>query len=143
MNSITISISDVLSLIAILISLWTWRRESRANKSAHEFDLFKEMYQNHLISRIPRARARITITSNGILQGEDALIQELNSIRKDSIYYMYAEADFYNELKEKLWAVEDFLTVIDQPILGERRENFELEMNTRLSKVYKCIIKRF
>lgn len=135
--------SNIIAIAALLISLYGFYREKRSEKKSHEFDLFVDVYKDHLVSKIPSARAEIHITQAGEITGIDSLISALNSIRKDSIYFKYAEPQFYEELKKTLWDLEDYLTMIEEPFVGEARVNFDYEVNSRLSNIYKCLLKKF
>lgn len=136
-------VSNIIAIVALLISLYGFSREKRSEKRSHEFDLFVDVYKDHLVSKLPSARAKIYITQAGKITGIDDFICELNSIRKASIYFKYAEPQFYEELKKTLWDLEDYLTMIEEPFVGEARVNFDYEVNTRLSNIYRCLLKKF
>ena len=135
--------SNIIALLAFLISLYRLRKENKMEKRAHEFDIFRDVYQDFLVKRLPETRARISITQTGMVSGIDSLVDELISLRKASIYFQYAEPEFYATLKGKIWDLEDYLVMIQEPFLGEPRVNFDHEVNTKLKAIYQCLLKKF
>lgn len=132
-------ISNFIAFLALGISIYGLYRE----KKNHEFDLFSELYKDFLILRLPTARDKVRITASGRITGINEFINELNSLRKKSIYFKYTDFQFFEELRKKLWDLEDYLTMIEEPCTGEVRENFDREVNMRLSNIYRCLLKKF
>lgn len=96
-----------------------------------------------MVQKLPLARAGVKVTQTGEITGTEELIEELQRIRKDSLYFSYADKDFYENLKKKLWQMEDYLILIDEPIVEEKRIDYEYEMENMLVSIYECITKRF
>lgn len=136
-------LSNVLAIIALLASIIGWYRDKKAEKRAHEFDLFQNVYQEFLIKRLPEARDRICITSDGKDPDTDGLINELHNLRKASIYYKYAEPQFFLELRNKLWELEDYLVTLPDNLRETPKVIAEQTMNKCLQDIYKCILKKF
>lgn len=136
-------ISNVVATIALILSVYGFRRDKKTEKRNHEFDLFRDIYQEFLVIRLPTARAKVKISRAGLVSGVDELIHELNEIRKQSIYFSYAEPQFFEELKMTLWELEDYLTLIEEPFVGEARVDFDHEVTAKLKKIYKCILRKF
>lgn len=136
-------VSNIIALIAIIISVYGLIRDYRIEKRAHEFDIFRDVYKEFLVKRLPEARSQISITRAGVISGVDNLIGELTSLRKASIYFQYAEPQFYDNLKKTLWDLEDYLVMLPTPFVGEPRANFEFEVNIKLAAIYRCLLKKF
>lgn len=136
-------ISNVIALVALAISLYGAIREHTTEKRSHEFDIFRDVYQEFLVKRLPEARSQISITQSGAVSGTDNFINELISLRKASIYFQYTEPEFYEDLRKKLWALEDYLIMLPTPFVGEPRTDFDREMNKKLMAIYHCLLKRF
>lgn len=135
--------SNVFALIALVLSVINWYREKKSEKRAHEFDLFSDIYKEYMVKRLPEARNRICITRSGKITQVDGLIQELNGLRKASIYFQYAEPDFFENLRKKLWQLEDYLVMLPDPLIGEQRANFDFDVNRMLKDVYQCLLDKF
>lgn len=135
--------ANAISVIALVISIIAIVQERLGQKKSREFEIFKETYQTHLVQKLPAARAGVQVTQNGEVTGTEDLIEELQSIRKDSLYFLYADKDFFEDLKKKLWRMEDYLILIDEPLIEEKRIDYENEMERMLISIYECITKRF
>lgn len=136
-------VSNIIALVAIVISLYGLIREHNVEKRAHEFDIFRDVYQEFLVKRLPEARSQVSITRAGSVSGIDNFVAELVSLRKASIYFQYAEPQFYEDLRSKLWDLEDYLVMLPIPFTGEPRVNFDHEVNAKLKAVYQCLLKKF
>lgn len=136
-------VSNIFASIALIVSFVGWYRESRAQKRAHEFDLFRDVYQDFLIKRLPEARDRIRVTVGGTVSQTDALIDELRALRKASIYFKYAEPQFFEELRDKLWALEDYLVELPDHVDNGQRKNFDGNVSQKLKDIYQYILKKF
>ncbi len=140
--------SDILSVIAIIISvvsaIFQWKRESHFNKVNLEADYFKELYKEHLLKNLPKKRLLLHF-KNGILCDMDGLLDELNSIRQNSLYFYYVDAKFYMELKNVLQDLEDYLIECGNQVISDK-ENQEIvfqEIQEKLKKLYDVLMKRY
>lgn len=95
--------ANIVSVIALGISIIAIVQDRSGEKKSREFEIFKETYQAHLVQKLPLARAGVKVTQTGEITGTEELIEELQRIRKDSLYFSYADKDFYENLKKKLW----------------------------------------
>lgn len=136
-------ISNAVAFLAFVLSVYSLYREKMTEKRAHEFDLFSDIYKNFMVTRLPKARNSIRITRNGKVSQIDGLINELNELRRASIYYQYAEPQYFENLRSKLWALEDYLVMLPDPLIGEARESFDFEVNKMLKAIYQCLLKKF
>lgn len=138
---------DICSVItaglALVVSYLGWKTAKKAEKVNHEFALFQGVYQDHLVYKLPAARSQIQVTQNGVISGVDGFIQELNEIRKDSLYFQYANPNFFEQLRNCLWGLEDYLTLLEGPLVNEARLDFEETINKKMIHIYKCILQRF
>lgn len=90
--------SDILAAIAIIVSLgsaaYQWYLDSHMNRVNLEADYFKELYMEHLLYDLPKARKYIRITNKKLVDF-DKMIDELRTIRQNSLYFLYADKNFY------------------------------------------------
>lgn len=142
-----LDISDILSIIAIIVSgglaIHQWRRDSHANLVNLEADYFKELYMEHLLHQLPRARTYLHF-QNGILKDIDNLLDELNAIRNDSLYFMYVDSEFYQQLKCKLQELEDYIIVVsDQYIEKDNHQEVFDNIQMHLEELYKILSNKY
>lgn len=135
--------SNLFALLALILSVINWCQEKNAEKRAHEFDLFKDVYQDFLIKRLPEARDRIRVTVGGTVSQTDVLINELRALRKTSIYFKYADPQFFEELRDNLWALEDYLVELPDHVDNGQRKNVDGNISQKLEDIYQCILKKF
>lgn len=133
--------SDVLAAIAIVVSLvsaaYQWYLDTRMNKINLEADYFKTLYSEHLLYKLPKARACMRF-SNGKLTDIDRILDELNAIRQDSLYFMFADNDFYTDIKIELRALEDYLVEEGERILSQEEQEKVWEIiQIKLETIYK------
>lgn len=137
-------IATVLSVIAIIVSIIVAIKENRLqtdlNRINLESEYFNDIYKEHLIYKIPKARGYITFDASGKLIGTDKLIEELQQLRQDSLYFHYNKRDFYNKLKEEIQTLEDYLVKsADKQFVGEDYENIFRYITECINVIYKTI----
>ncbi len=136
-----LSTSDILSLIAIIVSLgsaaYQWYLDSHMNQVNLESEYFKSLYSKHLLYDLPIARKYIRFDQNKLVD-IDLLIDELNSIRNDSLFFKYADIDFYTDAKIVLQQLEDYLIDSSQRVLTDEEQKTVLEqIEIKLKSVYR------
>lgn len=136
-------LSDVISLgaaaIAIISAIVVYRQTERINRINLQSAFFDEIYKEHLIRKIPEARRYIGFV-NGRLIGTDKLVDELNDIRKDSLYFYYNNKIFFQKLKDIMQELENFLIVREGRIV-EVDEQVEIveKIQNDIERIYACI----
>lgn len=136
-----LSTSDILALIAIIVSLgsaaYQWYLDSHMNQVNLESEYFKSLYSKHLLYDLPIARKYIRFDQNKLVD-IDLLIDELNSIRNDSLFFKYADIDFYTDAKIVLQQLEDYLIDSSQRVLTDEEQKTVLEqIEIKLKSVYR------
>lgn len=113
-----ITVADILAIVAILVSIVTScvtiKKERESARKDHELALFGDIYKDYLINRFPVARSKLSISEEGVLSGTDDLIDCLNSMRKDFLYFRYSDSLFYDRLKKHLQGLEDDLILSEE-----------------------------
>lgn len=141
------SLELILSILAILISICTAVGEFIWNKSINttnlEAEFYKEIYFEYLMKKIPKARQEMRYNDDGIKDIE-TLLDTLNTMRQDSLFFKYKDKNFYNGLKEKLQDLEDFLV-----LNSNKKIDFDdyivvnNEINKRIEDIYEFIMKKY
>jgi hypothetical protein len=138
----------IISIVAVIISIAVGyiqhKREYNINQTNLEAVYFNDIYKEYLIKRIPIARRYIRFDKNGVLKDTNKIIKELNNIRQDSIYYLYNDEKFYNELKKKCQDLEDYLVRNSTNyLLGEEQTEFHNKLQNELKAIYRIINDKF
>lgn len=145
--SISIGVSDVLSILAIIVSIasamFQWYFDKRMNKINLESEYFSSLYLEHLLHKLPMARNRLNFSNNRLIDF-DALVDELNLIRRDSLYFKYVDTDFYSRAKFKLQSLEDYLINLSEKKLNsnEQKEAFK-QIEVMLESIYKIFSDKY
>lgn len=138
------TISTILSIIAILVSIYNVYSQNELSKNINRKNLdalyFNRIYCKALIYKIPKARRKLHIDQDGGLVNDGELREVLNDIRNDSIYYSYIDKKFYDKLVAKLQDLEDYIVRAgNSKILGETQCDFHNEIQIKISNIYNCI----
>lgn len=136
----------VMSLISLAISIVVAILESirayRISKTALEFELYKEVFKDHLIKLIPQARRCLCINKSMKLTGAKELLDELKQIRKDMLFFKYSNPEFYRSIKGTLQDLEDYLIdSTDITFSKETKKKFLSEVQSQLEDIYSIISK--
>lgn len=134
----------VLSFLAIIISIGTvifeYIKELKFNRTNLEAIYYTDIYKEHLVYDIPNARKYIKIDRNNQLIGTDKLINELQKLRQDSLYFQYSNIKFYEELCEATQTLEDFLVKNTHEIYeGEEQTKIYNYIQNGINEVYRVI----
>lgn len=133
----------VLSLIAIIISVccvvFEYFGSKRINKISLEADLYRDLYRDYLLKRIPEAR-NVIHYNNNIVSDTNDLIDVLNDIRRDSIFFKYNDIQYYNILYRKLQDLEDRLVQGEGPMDRKQYDKFVEDINNDIKGIYSLIM---
>ena len=133
-------ISIIAIIISIIVAFLELVRDFKINKVNLESEYFKDIYKEHLIYKIPKARGYIKFDINDKMVGTDKLIDELQLLRQDSLYFQYNNHTFYRELKERTQKLEDFLVgKAETKFICEDQTQAYKEIQTELNGIYKLI----
>lgn len=144
MEIAALCVSIISIIISCVVAFVGFRKDERLSRINIEVDFFREIYKQHLIYTIPIARTKMYIGPDEKIHDADELIKELNKIRKDSLFFKFKNKIFYDELKNSLRALEDFLVKSeDKEFDSNDRTNFDLEVEKNISKIYEVITKAY
>ncbi|WP_341323505.1 hypothetical protein NSQ62_08510 [Solibacillus sp. FSL H8-0523] len=138
----------IVAIVAILVSLFVaiiqYNKEIKLNRINLESVYINEIYKEYLITGLPNARKHLHITPDGQLLYIDKLVNELNSMRQSSLYYLYNDKEFYNRLKNNCQLMEDFLVdMSSKEILGEDQVEFYNKIQSQMKDIYKVVNEKF
>lgn len=137
-------IATVLSIIAIIVSICVaiieYIRDVRLSRNNLEAEYYKDIYKNHLIYEIPKARKYVKFNFENKLIDTDQLIDELQQLRQDSLYFQYNNPLFYRELKNCIQILEDYLvTNTGREYVGEDQTFVYNKLRDCINDIYTII----
>lgn len=137
-------LANILSVIAIAISVLVavteYKKDIKINRMNLESEYFKEIYKKHLIYEIPTARGYIRFDSDNKLIDVDKMVNELQLLRQDSLYFQYNNLDFYNNLKDQIQKLEDYLVNnVGKQFIGEEQTQSYNQIQNSINSIY-CVI---
>lgn len=143
-DNVAIMIS-LISLIATFVLAWiTYSQNQRLKVVDLEANYFISIYQDFLCKKIPQSRASLKFL-NGKLEGDQALLDVLNEMRRDSAYFKYADEPFYNSVVSELQKIEDSIVTTNNGLPKNVKEETEFfrQLTAELQKLYRIISKRY
>lgn len=147
-NSDGISLADILAIIAIVISvitaIVTYVKDKRAARKDHELLLFGDLYKDYMVAKFPITRSKLHVSVDGKLTGTEELIECLNGMRKDFLYYKYANNEFFEKIRTDLQHLEDYLIKSEEEsLVDEKLKTFENTVEEELLRIYADITEHF
>lgn len=138
---------STLSIIAIVISVITigfeffgGQRINRINLEAHFFEI---IYNEYLLEKLPNARNKV-VYNNHMVTGTEELVDVLNNIRRNSIFFKYRDKKFYDNVCNHLQNFEDELVKkSDRKLEEEQYIDFVKCLNNSLEEIYDIIITKY
>lgn len=138
-------IANVLSIIAIVISIgvptFEYYNDKRINNINIDIQYYDKVYSEYLLERIPECRIRMERKDDGSVLGVDEFIDLLREMRKNSLYFKFANEEFYNEFRRLNQQLEDTLTMLPDKVSNDAYRSFRRKMDTMIYQIYECIHK--
>lgn len=123
-----------------MVAVIEFIKDSKMNQINLESEYFKDIYKDHLVYKIPTARKYIKFSMDNELEGTDKLIEELQQIRQESLYFQYNNAQFYDKLKGVLQNLEDYLVNnAGKKFVGEEQTQVYNYIKNAIDEIYKII----
>ena len=139
---------DVVALIVSVVSVFAsfiltkieLAHNDKTNSLNLENEYFRKVFTDFMVNNVPSARSALYVTESGILSGKQALINELHNIMKQSLYYKYADYEFYDKMCDKIQELEDFLVdgynEIDSNSITDMIDSY-------IESIYLCLHNRY
>ncbi|GAA0825224.1 hypothetical protein [Clostridium tertium] len=143
-NNLMDIISSILAFIAIIISIATWRKDSRFNKELAQKTLnqkfFEEIFFTNIITDMPRALSKLEYSN----RNNDLTCENLQNIIMDilskSMFYKYFDEEFYKKIKDILIEVDEKLVYAsDNNINNIRFEHYKCEVTKLIHNFYEAL----
>lgn len=136
-------LSIISMIVTAMIATYELLQNRKINDITLEAEYFDFLFKESMLRQIPLSRAKLVFDGNGKLTGTDELIDVLNSIRKDSIYFQYTDSNFYEKLKKQLQSIEDLLDkTADKIVVAEDQTKFFNELKKHIEILYDLMLKK-
>lgn len=141
-----IEISDGIAILAIIFSilgiigqvLWQYRIDKKNEKSS----MYKEIYKDIIVHKMPIARQKIVYNGMYII-GYEEMEDLLTEIRRNSYFFEYYDKDFKEKIIRKSQKLEDFLYLIEEvEYTEEEYEKKKIELERELKELYGLVLKK-
>ena len=131
----------VISILSIIISLvlahFEYKTSVRINTSQLKSVYFNEIFKDHLLNKLPAARYDLTFGRSGELLNLVEFVSEVNQIRRDSIYYMYEDKEYYDKLVAILQDLEDYVVnAANNTMTNEKQSEFLIVVHNKTKSLY-------
>lgn len=137
--------SVVISFLAIIVSVvnacYTYFQSESHNKINIRSKYFEKVFDEHLLVNLPTARRYLRF-SDGRLVDVEKLSDALNDLRQSAVYFMYANHKFYDELRDYIGQLDDYIQEC-----GNKRYDFDQQsivldsIQKKMESIYDCIDK--
>ncbi|MGF2154927.1 hypothetical protein [Lactococcus lactis] len=136
-----------MSFLAIVVSgltaMWQVFQERKRQKIDLNSLFYKDIYWEYLIKKIPESRNFVQHSAiENKITGTDKITNELNNIRRDSLFFKFTDNEFYQEICKKLENLEDKYVKADKMILAKYDE-FNKEVDILLTEIYDMITSKY
>lgn len=144
----------VIDLIAIVISICSiflssafafvdYRRACRSAETELESENFKRVLTDVLVKSIPAARSEIHFDQDKNIVGYSNLMDKLNKLKEEILYYKYSDKAFYAELLNAIGSIEDQIANARNTHACNDQETFDQELTKKLEDLYQLCLKRY
>lgn len=142
------NISLILSILAIILSITVavveYVRDYNINKVNLESEYYKELFKDYLLYDLPKARKYIRFNSADKLVDTDNMINELQNLLQDSLYFQYSNQQFYQELKKIVQQFEDYLVQQSGEIFdAQEKQDVYKKIQDYIVQIYEHISKGY
>ena len=139
---IKLQVSDILSIIAILVSFLGVGLEiyftNKNNKTNLNSKYYEKIFDSYLLKEIPESRRYILYTSNK-LSHTKKLKMTLINMRRDAFFFKYKDNKFYISIRDTINSIEDLLVNSEGHMDKTDYSSFESKLDKRLEDLYSLI----
>ena len=95
-----------------------------------------------MIKRIPKARNYFYYNGK-MLDGTDKLVDVLNNLRRDILFFKFWDNTYYEELRKKLQDLEDQLVMCTKPMNSDELVEFHNSVDQKLQCIFQMIMRKY
>lgn len=119
----------IISIIALVISLYDIFIQRKMNQANLQAVYFTEIFGDYLKLKIPTAVKNLNFNESGKLdKSYKSLIKILFAMIRDSGYFSLSNSDFYKKLERDIQNLEDFLIELGNKTIIDRDDQYIILM---------------
>lgn len=141
--SISISFSDVISLLAFLLSIFVLWQQNKKDKIFQNTVFFEKVFFDFLVKDCVEARNDIKFNSqSGKIENVDRLEQRIAELGSRISFYEYIDKSFYKDLKDKLNSIDELL-LNDESHNGRSQTSHSNRIDQLIEELFEIITSKY
>ncbi len=143
MQELITAILPIVSIVVTIVNCFLlYRQNMRINNIKTKLPIIEKIFDDYLINRIPDARGYIRFNKLGHLDDYQNYIDVLSAMRNSARYFKYADKSFFDSIKLKTQALEDYLSSCgNKRFESEEQADVYNEISRKTGEIYDCINK--
>lgn len=142
-SSTGISFSDIIALLALLLSLFTLHQQNKKDKIIQNTVFFEKVFFDFLVRDCVEARNYIKFNSQtGKIENTDRLEEKIAELGSKISFYEYIDKDFYAEVKNKLNSIDELL-LSDESHNGRSQTVHSNKIDRLIEELFKIITSKY
>ena len=136
----------LLSVIALIVSIinacYTYNQKEKHNRINIRSKYFEKVFDQHLLVNLPVARKYLRFDSEGHLTDVEKLSSALSDMRQSALYFMFANRNFYEELRADIEKLDDYIQECGNKTFDADQQSGVLgNVQNMMQSIYDCIDK--
>lgn len=131
----------IFTVLAIIVSIYAAITANKSAAASIRSSNCNAIFDEYLISKIPKARAVLRFDGSGYLRDGNVLCEVLSNMNVAALFYKYDDKDFFEKLTKKCSTLEDAIAEAgNYPRPSEHEQKkFWNEVQESLETIYKLI----
>lgn len=139
MDIIALILSAVSIIVAIVCGVIAYLQNIKINNINMKSKYYDQIFDTYLIEKIPQARKYIRF-GNESLTDTEQLCEVLAGLLQSSLYFKYANLEFYKKLKDSIQEIENYVSECgNKKFEPEEQGDVFREIHNKLEGLYKLI----
>lgn len=137
LGALIISICSI--FISTTLTILSFKQNERFKDVNLKARYHEKIFDDYLIEHIPKSRTYIRF-KDGYLTDFDKLTNNLAQMMEKAIYFKYSDINFYNNLKNLVSELEDYLSESsNKKIDNEEQAKLYENIHQKIISIYECI----
>lgn len=132
--ALVVAICAFIVSVAVPIFEFFWNR--KLNRHNLQAEYFREIFGQLLYEDVPIAMNYIHFDGQAI-SGTDNILDVLRKIRSRSIYFKYADNEFYLKLIEEVQSLENYIVQTPDAMSAPEFADFYKNIHEKIENIYK------
>lgn len=145
-NYVTEYLPSILSILAILISVYTVKHEKKLNSNNLQSVYYKEIFGEYLKTKIPEAGKMLSYDGNGKLNKSYKHVTKIFlEMYGNTGYFKYINNSFYTQLKDEIVKFDDLSIDKASKIVRDREKQDRnlIELHKQIENIVQLINRQY